>query len=137
MENKYPFSLLTLAALIAAALSIFFMSPQPQNFEECAEEGGSIMESYPRKCRHDGETFVEPSCSDEENVLTLKDAKQIARESECSDRLTGNYSCNNASGTYWLDLGIQKEGCNPACVVDIEHRNATINWRCTGFVPEE
>lgn len=29
------------------------------NFQECVEAGNPIMESYPRQCRHDGETFVE------------------------------------------------------------------------------
>lgn len=29
------------------------------SFEECALAGSPVMESYPRKCRHDGETFTE------------------------------------------------------------------------------
>ncbi|MDP3990726.1 MAG: Gmad2 immunoglobulin-like domain-containing protein [Candidatus Nealsonbacteria bacterium] len=29
------------------------------NFEECAKAGNPIMESYPRQCRHNGQTFTE------------------------------------------------------------------------------
>lgn len=29
------------------------------NFEECAAAGNPVMESYPRQCRADGQTFVE------------------------------------------------------------------------------
>ena len=29
------------------------------NFQECVEAGNPVMESYPRQCRHDGETFTE------------------------------------------------------------------------------
>jgi tRNA(Ser,Leu) C12 N-acetylase TAN1 len=29
------------------------------NFEDCVEAGNSVMESYPRQCRVNGETYVE------------------------------------------------------------------------------
>ncbi len=34
-------------------------SPKVTSFEECAAAGNPVMESYPRQCRHDGQTFVE------------------------------------------------------------------------------
>jgi len=32
---------------------------QVTNFHECVDAGNAVMESYPRQCRHGGETFVE------------------------------------------------------------------------------
>lgn len=33
--------------------------PLVTNFEECVIAGNPVMESYPRQCRHEGETFIE------------------------------------------------------------------------------
>ena len=106
------------------------------SFEECAEMGGVILESYPPQCRYAGETFVEDFCQDEEkNSMTISDAKEIAKASECGDKFLDNYHmCNENTGTWWIDLEIEKEGCSPACVVNIVTRKAEINWRCTGLI---
>jgi len=107
------------------------------NFDKCVEAGYPILETYPRQCKiSDIQTFVEEHCIKEgvENVLTLFDAKQIAIESECGDTLKDTYMCNENTGTYWIDLDIEKQGCSPACVVDIITREAVINWRCTGLI---
>lgn len=50
-----------IAGIIAAACAESQASSNKQinNFEECAEAGNPIMESYPRQCRADGKTFVE------------------------------------------------------------------------------
>src|SRR4030042_749957 len=58
------------------------------NFEECATAGYPIMESYPPQCRiPDGNTFVEESCVEKETdkIMTLSDAKEIAKNSECGN----------------------------------------------------
>ncbi|MFB6088840.1 MAG: hypothetical protein ABEK36_03625 [Candidatus Aenigmatarchaeota archaeon] len=139
MKSRIYVMLILIVVLTLGVLLVNYYEESqnfPQSFEECVRLGGQVMESHPRQCNYDGNIFREPSCSDGKNLLTLEDAKEIARESECGDRLTGEYDCNNISGTYWLDLNITKEGCNPACVVDIQHRNATINWRCTGLIVE-
>jgi len=47
------------------------------------------------------------------------------------------YFCNEGTGTYWFDLSITREGCSPACVVDVAAKTASINWRCTGLVVPE
>jgi len=109
---------------------------EEMTFEKCIELGNPAMESYPRQCQTNGQTFVEENCFKDENILTLADARIIAKESECGDNLEDTYMCNEATGTYWLDLSIEKEGCNPACVVDISTREAVINWRCTGLIEE-
>jgi hypothetical protein len=45
-------------------------------------------------------------------------------------------SCNSGTGTYWIDMTTEKEGCNPACVVNVKAKTAEINWRCTGAMSE-
>jgi len=67
-------------------------------------------------------------------TMTLADAKEIAINSECGNRLKDSYMCNEYTGTWWIDLDIKKEGCNPACVVNTETEEAEINWRCTGLI---
>lgn len=69
--------------------------------------------------------------------LNISEAKEIAINSECGDRLKENYYCNNDTETWWIDLGIEKEYCNPACVVNVVTKEASINWRCTGALPPE
>jgi len=49
-------------------------------------------------------------------------------------QITGNYSCNEGTGTWWFDLAQKKAGCSPACVVDVNSGKAEINWRCTGLI---
>lgn len=107
---------------------------EEMSFEKCVEQGNLIMESYPRQCQSNGQTFVEESCSSSESILTLADAKSIAEE-KCGE-LKETYVCNETTETYWLDLNLEKEGCNPACVVNLSTREATINWRCTGLIIE-
>lgn len=104
------------------------------SFDECIAAGYPAMESYPRQCSTGEKTFTEESCSYGEYVLTLNDAKQIASESECGSNFKETSVCNENTGTYWIDLDIEQEGCNPACVIDLETRTAEINWRCTGLI---
>jgi len=108
------------------------------SYEECAKHY-PIMESYPPKCAiPGGPTFTENSCQYKKGedifILTISDAKSIAINSECGNRLKETYMCNNYTGTYWIDLDIDEPGCNPACVIDLETRQAEINWRCTGLI---
>jgi len=67
--------------------------------------------------------------------LSLSEAKDIAFLSECGDRLKDTYICNEITGTWWINLDIEKAGCNPACVINVETKTAEINWRCTGLLP--
>jgi len=111
------------------------------SFEGCVEAGHPVMESYPPQCTvPGGPTFAEDNCQYKKGedifILTISDAKNIAINSECGDRLKESYMCNEFTGTYWIDLNIEKEECNPACVINLETREAEINWRCTGLIPE-
>ncbi|MEM4240078.1 MAG: hypothetical protein QXM31_02430 [Candidatus Woesearchaeota archaeon] len=86
----------------------------------------------------------ESVCQKKGTKLAMKtsDALQIAQNSACVAEGTvkeGNM-CNDFTGTVWFEFEPKepKEGCNPACVVNIESREAEINWRCTGLmVPKE
>jgi len=68
--------------------------------------------------------------------MNLSEAREIAVNSECGNRLKDTYMCNEGTGTWWIDLDITREGCNPACVVNVVTGEAEINWRCTGLLPE-
>lgn len=69
--------------------------------------------------------------------MTISEAMEIALASECVENgtLKETSVCNADTGTWWIDLDIEKEGCNPACVVDIVEGTSEINWRCTGLIP--
>ena len=70
------------------------------------------------------------------SIISLNDAMAIAKLSECTENsnLTGDYIYNENTRTWWLDIDLEKEGCNPACVVDENTKTAEINWRCTGLL---
>jgi hypothetical protein len=68
--------------------------------------------------------------------MSLEEAKEIAANSECGADFKTTFSCNEYTNTWWIDLNLEKEGCNPACVVNIKTRQAEINWRCTGLITE-
>ena len=63
-------------------------------------------------------------------------AMGMAQTSEClaEGSFEGAPVCNEDTGTWWIDLDIEKPGCNPACVIDVRTGEAEINWRCTGLV---
>lgn len=95
--------------------------------------GGQCFCAAPTSCKCVNgkcEGVFEEMC----NGMSLTEAKEIAINSECGDRLKENYMCNEYTGTWWIDLDIEKEGCNPACVVNVETGTAEINWRCTGLI---
>ncbi|MFH1432611.1 MAG: hypothetical protein ABIG84_05320 [archaeon] len=117
-----------------------------RSFDECAALGYPVMESQPRQCTTpEGETFVEDiepqkdelcTKKDTDISMTLDEAKEIAQSGECTKEgsLKGTYVCNEYTGTWWMDLDLEKEGCSPACVVNVETKESEINWRCTGLL---
>lgn len=52
--------------------------------------------------------------------------------------LTEQAFCNSETKTRWIDvIPLEaKEGCNPACVVDVNSKATEINRRCTGLLAE-
>ncbi|MDD3887491.1 MAG: hypothetical protein PHN19_01830 [Patescibacteria group bacterium] len=76
------------------------------------------------------------SCGTNKDSTGMKqsDALKIAQASDCNkEGLTAEISCNENTRTWWIDLKTKKEGCSPACVIDVEKKTAEINWRCTGL----
>lgn len=65
MDMKKILSIIIIILLIVIlVLSWMLLKPKDvpvvvKNFEECVAAGNAVMESYPRQCRHDNETFVE------------------------------------------------------------------------------
>jgi len=70
-----------------------------------------------------------------EGEMTLEEAIMIAEASDCvtDGNLTDQTMYNNVTKTWWIDLDIEQEGCNPACVIGADG-TAEINWRCTGLI---
>ena len=77
--------------------------------------------------------IVLAGCSTQSN---MNQAIDLARNSECTEEgtLTEQIHYNDNSKTWWIDLELPKQGCDPACVVNLEKKTAEINWRCTGLV---
>lgn len=103
--------------------------------------GGLIFSGLkPEEKEPDQENYQEEDCVKEETgeKMGLNEAKEIAENSECVQEgsLKDEYFCNESTGTWWIDLDVQKEGCNPACVVNVVTKKAEINWRCTGLIPQ-
>jgi len=82
------------------------------------------------------------ACTDKETgaTMSLDDARSAAAGSECAEKgmLKDKAMCNENTGTWWIDLSPFDENplCNPACVIDVNSGTASVNWRCTGLVPE-
>ncbi|MFC1700850.1 hypothetical protein ACFLZ0_01815 [Patescibacteria group bacterium] len=59
-----------------------------------------------------------------------------SKECSMAGVLTDDYFYNENSKTWWIDLEripeLEKDGCNPACVVNEETKTAEVNWRCAG-----
>jgi hypothetical protein len=72
-------------------------------------------------------------------IMSLRDALQRAESDECAETgsLTDRHFCNDVTGTWWIDLEpySPKQGCNPACVVNVTTGAVEVNWRCTGYIP--
>lgn len=74
-------------------------------------------------------------CAQQEcNGLSLEEAKVLAQD--CEGNLLDEAFCNENTATWWIETDLEKEGCNPACVVSVETKEAVINWRCTGVIIE-
>jgi hypothetical protein len=104
-------------------------------FVECQAAGNPVMESYPRACRAGDQTFTEVISTT--LLLTETEARLIAEQTCIKGEETlasGTY--NEGTKTWWFDANLnpEREGCNPACVVNVETQTAEINWRCTGLI---
>ncbi len=75
--------------------------------------------------------------------MALRDAYSIAEAAGSVCMVEGTLDrsdamCNENSGTWWIGLvpKVERAGCSPACVVNVNSRTAEVNWRCTGLSAE-
>lgn len=103
-------------------------------------DGSSVGRNPDNNCEFDpcpAVDIMEEYCVSLEtgDKLGLTEALEIASDSECNEgEFKDHHFCNENTGTWWIDLNIVKEGCNPACVVNVVTKEAEINWRCTGLL---
>ena len=75
------------------------------------------------------------SCADIDNEvkMSLGEATDFAEISECGDYEFDleNAYCHEESGTWWFGLSMEKEGCDPHCVVDVNAGVSEINEMCS------
>jgi hypothetical protein len=126
----------------------------------CIEQGGTLRIVIDTKGQYgictlpDGTeceewAYFRGECNKEDNEyctkrgtnekLSFSEAKNIALNSDCvkEGTLKDTYMCNEYTGTWWIDLNLDKKGCMPACVINVVTKQAEINWRCTGLIPSE
>lgn len=82
-------------------------------------------------------TFTPPTPTAEGQLPA--DMLLAAQNSECTQQgtlITSDYFYNENSRTWWIGLQPFEAhpGCNPACVVNADTKQAEINWRCTGLI---
>lgn len=71
--------------------------------------------------------------------MPITEAMQIAKDTCKDGTLKDTRVCNEGTATWWIDFQptSAKQGCNPACVVNVDTKQAEINWRCTGLIPPQ
>jgi len=88
-------------------------------FEDCESYGYPVMESYPRKCSANGETFVESVKQEqitppaETTTPKIDDAVTLAKASACGDRLITTCTC--PEGYVLNGATCTKEGTSVSC----------------------
>src|SRR4030042_6707123 len=100
--------------------------------------GGSCGEIIPSE--NPRENQIEKCQSQSGKEMRFDDAMLIG-ENQCLGGkldMKKEYFCNDYTETWWIGFvpDEPKEGCNPACVVDVEKETAEVNWRCTGLIEE-
>ena len=84
-SQKYLKWLIAFVFVLIIFLGINFFYPNSSekitNFEECADAGNPVMESYPRQCRVNGEIFVEELTWENDGIILMQNSE------------TGQYAC--------------------------------------------
>jgi hypothetical protein len=114
--------------------------PKEKTAELCSDQNGNYM------TLEEAKTIAEESecgknlvidCNCPEGYVKEGDVCNPSCYPKClapSTQCEKTYFCNEGTGTYWINLNIKKQGCNPACVINLENKSAEINWRCTGLL---
>ncbi|MDO8483221.1 MAG: Gmad2 immunoglobulin-like domain-containing protein [bacterium] len=104
------------------------------NFEECVTAGNPVMESYPRQCRHGGETYTESIGNELEKTNLIRiDSPRPNQSLKSPLIITGK-----ARGNWFFEASF------PVMLTDWDGRiiaqgiaTAKSEWMTTEFVPFE
>jgi len=120
--------------LILGALFYIKNIPQESPIKNCEDKCGD------RICQEIVCLEINCPCAETKKTCTTdcgipEEILKIANESDCAKEgfLTKNYSYNQNSDTWWIDLELKTNGCAPACVIYDKNKSIEINYRCTGL----
>ncbi|MFA5172865.1 MAG: hypothetical protein WC435_00475 [Candidatus Paceibacterota bacterium] len=135
MDKKISFIAVAVVLVIAAVFFIIFIYKEIgiTSFEECAEAGNPVTESYPRQCTADGKIFTEEIKI--KATITKAEAKTIAEDVCIQNKneetvKAGEYNESTGVWRFGLNLKEKKEGCSPICMVHDATKAAGIDWDC-------
>jgi hypothetical protein len=130
-QKKYLFLYILLGAVALIILSIYFLTnkqtvlaPENEMLPESVTTVGPSVSPIPTECT-----------SPAGKSMTITEAYILASKYCLTGSFSTEVSCNDITGTWWINFNpdTPKQGCSPACVVDINQKTAEINWRCTGL----
>lgn len=128
-------ALLPTIAATGTAIDRMYLSPATATPEVQIVE--NLAPETPTSAASTGLEAGQELCTDSDSgsSLSYEQALALAAGSECvaEGDLLPSHFCNQNTGTWWIGLAAEKEGCNPACVVNVKSHVAEINWRCTGL----
>ena len=129
MVMEKTLKILGVIVVLAVILGIYFTMPREQ--APIVSDQGTQQETTEEQVI--GE--YEVTCTTKSGkIMTMDKAKEIALASDCGDRITDGIFCNSDTGIWLIDMNVQRPGCDPSCIVDIETEQATVDWKCTGIV---
>lgn len=71
---------------------------------------------------------IEPSGLSKEEIYQI-----AATNGQCKDNLTTDVTYNPDARAWQIVLDIDREGCDPICVVSEITKTAEIDWQCTDY----
>lgn len=82
MKKQNPLRILVIVILIIGLFLIMILyfnqlnkNKQISNFKECVKAGNPVMESYPRQCKTNGQTFVEEISWKNDKIILMKNSE--------------------------------------------------------------
>ena len=137
MNKKYSIILATIIILGFSVTWKLTNNPIPivvTNFEECVTTGSPVMESYPRQCRYDNQTFVEGIGNELEKVDLIRISNPRPNQVIKSPlTITGE-----ARGTWFFEASFPVVLANwDGLIIAQGIAQAKSEWMTTDFVPFE
>lgn len=123
MRHLYLSGVLAAAVLICAGCL-----GQTSQSEPVAEKNSQLLVGATEVCQSAGGEQISVGEAISIANQTAACAQVGAVKSDCN--------CNKGTATCWLDIEGEHQGCAPACVINVETKEAAIDWRCTGVASE-